>query len=409
MINSIIGAGIFGLPSRIFAISGIYSIPIIFLCALLIFVFIMIYAEVGSQFKETGGSYLYTLKAFGELPGFVIGWIGLVAGIVSFAALINLLLDYLSYLNESFTEESTRTISILLITAFLFITNYSGVKNSSKLINILSISKLIPLFFFIIAGFFFIDIDLIDFSTSPIPTVSDFSSTIFILIFAFTGFRGALVNTGEISNPKKDIPFAMITTSIFVAIFYALIQIVAVGTFPDLANSNKPIADAANSFFGPIGGLIITIGAIISIGGALNGNMLIGSRVPFALSEKNQFPKVFSKTHSKTAVPHISLWLYSVIVILVSISGTFIYLLSISVICSILAYFTVSASLIKLRMQNKITGFKLKFGNSIAILGMLICIWLLSVADLSKLIDVLITIGGGLVIYFIFRSTRKTI
>jgi amino acid transporter len=201
----------------------------------------------------------------------------------------------------------------------------------------------------------------------------------------------------------------MITTSIFVAIFYALIQIVAVGTFPDLADSNKPIADAANSFFGPIGGLIITIGAIISIGGALNGNMLIGSRVPFALSEKNQFPKVFSKTHSKTAVPHISLWLYSVIVILVSISGTFIYLLSISVICSILAYFTVSASLIKLRMQNKITGFKLKFGNSIAILGMLICIWLLSVADLSKLIDVLITIGGGLVIYFIFRSTRKTI
>ena len=66
MVNSIIGAGIFGLPSEIFAISGIYSIPIIFLCALLVFVFIMIYAEVGSQFKKTGGAYLYTLKAFGN-------------------------------------------------------------------------------------------------------------------------------------------------------------------------------------------------------------------------------------------------------------------------------------------------------------------------------------------------------
>ena len=409
MINGIIGAGIFGLPSRIFAISGIYSIPIIFLCALMIFVFIMIYAEVGSQFKETGGSYLYILTAFGELPGFVIGWIGFVGRIVGYAALINLLLDYLSFFNESFTEQTARTISILLITAFLFIINYSGVKNSSKLINILSISKVIPLLFFIIAGFFFIDIDLINFSKSPIPTISEFSSTIFILIFAFTGFGVALVNTGEILNPKKDIPFAMIITSIFVAIFYALIQIVAVGTFPDLANSNKPIADAANSFFGPMGGLIITIGAVISIGGTLNGNILVGSRTPFALSEMNQLPKIFSKIHPKTAVPHISLWVYSIIVILVSISGTFIYLLSISVICAILVYFTISASLIKLRILNKNenTGFKLKYGNTIAVLGMLICIWLLSVADLSKLVDVSITVGAGLIIYFIAKTYNE--
>ena len=94
MINGIIGAGIFGLPSRIFAISGIYSIPIIFLCALLIFVFIMIYAEVGSQFNETGGSYLYILTAFGELPGFIIGWIGFGGRRVGGAALVNLLFDY---------------------------------------------------------------------------------------------------------------------------------------------------------------------------------------------------------------------------------------------------------------------------------------------------------------------------
>jgi amino acid transporter len=406
MVNTIIGAGIFGLPSRIFSISGIYSIPIIFLCALLIFVFIMIFAEVGSQFKKTGGSYLYTLKAFGEFPAFIIGWINLVGRIVSFAALINLLLDYLSFVNESFTEQSTRTVSILIITIFLFITNYSGVKNSSRLINILSISKIIPLLFFVITGFFFIDINLIDFSKSAIPTISDLSSTIFILIFAFMGFGIALVNTGEISTPKKDIPFAMITASLFIAIFYSLIQIVAVGTFPDLINSNKPIADAANSFLGPVGGLIITIGAIISIGGTLNGNVLIGSRVPFALSEKNQFPKIFSKTHPKTAVPHISLWLYLIIAILVSISGTFIYLLSISVICSILVYFTVSASLIKLRMQNKNIGYKLRYGNTIAILGMLICIWLLSVADLSKLVDVFMTIGAGIIIYFIANKKK---
>ena len=408
MINSIIGAGIFGLPSKIYALSGIYSIGAIFICAILILVIILNFSEVASQFKKTGGPYLYTYEAFGKFPGYIIGWLALVSRIAAYAALINLMVDYLSFINESFNNQWIRSITIILISALLFTINARGVKNSSRLNNLLGVSKLIPLSLFILVGLFFIDFDLLHFSNST-PTISDLSSTIVFLVFAFTGFEAALINTGEMSNPEKDIPFALILSIIFVAVFYMFIQLVAIGTFPELAGSNKPIADATYFFAGSIGGLIITIGAIISIGGTLNANLLAGSRLPFALSEKAQFPKFFLRTNEKTSIPIVSLVVYSIVTILVSVTGTFIYALSISVISKVLVFMIVSAALIKFRKMNKDAkvGFQLHHGYLSAISGIIICIWLLYASNHSDFIDVMITILVGLFIYLIMKLLTK--
>ena len=89
MINSVVGAGIFGLPSKIFSLAGIYSIAAIFICALLMLVIILNFSEVASRFKKTGGPYLYTLEAFGEFPGYIIAWLALISRIAAYAALIN--------------------------------------------------------------------------------------------------------------------------------------------------------------------------------------------------------------------------------------------------------------------------------------------------------------------------------
>lgn len=408
MINIIIGAGIFGLPSKIFELTGVYSIPAIFICALLMIIIILNFSEVASQFNKTGGPYLYTTKAFGKSLGYIIGWLSLVSRIAAYAALINLLVDYLSYINVAFNNQSFRFLTIILITSMIFLINYRGVKNSSRLNNILAIAKLIPLFIFIIVGFYFIDFDLLNFN-QPAPSINDFSSTILILVFAFTGFEAAVINTGEMSNPKRDIPFALIISALFVAVFYTLIQLVVVGTYPDLASSNKPIADAADYFLGSVGGLLITIGAVISIGGTINANLLAGSRLPFAFSEANQFPSLFSKTHPKTGVPHISLIIYTMITILVSVSGTFIYALSISVISKVMVFAIISAALIKFRKKNKNNkeNFKLRYGYFSAILGIIICSWMLFASNLSDFIDVLITIIVGVLLYLIFRIKKN--
>lgn len=408
MINSIIGAGIFGLPAVIYNYAGVFSIPAILICAALIGIIILNFSEVASIFNKTGGPYLYATAAFGKFPGYLLGWLALVSRIATFAALINIMADYLTYLNEVFSNPIIRPIIISAFIIFLFLINYRGVQYSSKLNNFLAVAKLIPLILFIVAGLFFVDIQLLNFK-SEMPDFDNFAAVILVLVFAFTGFESTVINTGEMKNPGKDIPFALISATFFIAIFYTLIQIVCIGTFPQTGNSSRPIADAAHYFLGSGGGFIITVGAVISIGGTLNAILLAGSRLPFAFSEDGHFPLAFSKEHQRTGVPYISLIAFTAVTILVSISGTFVYALSISVISKVVIFLIVSAALIKFRSANKEFEpvYKLRYGYASAILGIIICICLLYTSKRADFIDVLLTMGIGVIIFLIFRYGRK--
>ncbi len=408
LINGIIGAGIFGLPSKVFALSGIYSILAFMVCAIIVLVIVLNFAEVASRFDQTGGPYLYTLTAFGPFPAYITGWILLVTRLATYAALINLFVTYLSYFHPVFLQTSVKAISIFLFTLLITLVNYRGVKNTAILSNTLAIAKLLPLLIFIIAGLIFINLDSIDIH-QPLPSPTNFSSSVFILIFAFSGFEAILVNTGEVKNPNKNIPFALFTSIFFVATFYVLIQIVCIATLPGLASSDKPLTDAAQIFMGSYGGIFITIGAVISIGGTLVAIMLIGSRLPFALSEAKQFPGVFSYLHPKFQTPVYSLLTFSGISILISATGSFHYAVSISVISKVLVFFVVCSILIKLRKVNpsKTNYFKLRYGHFFAITGMLTSIWLLSSSNWIEFRDVLITIFIGIVIYGVFKITTR--
>ncbi len=407
-INVTIGAGIFGLPSKIFSLSGFYSLAALLVCALVVFVFVFIFAEVASRFDKTGGPYLYVLTAFGKIPAFLIGWLLLITRIAGYAALINLLVTYLSYFNPVFLEQSYKFGLIIGVTCILTWVNYLGVKNSTVLSNTLAIAKILPLLVFVIVGLFFINPELIDIQQAP-PKFSDFSSSVFILIFAFVGFETALVNTGEVKNTRKNIPFALIISILFVAIFYGLIQYVSMGTLPGLASSDKPITDATELFMGSSGAILITIGALISILGTLNAAMLIGSRIPYALSEKNQFPRLFSQLHSKYRTPVYSLFIFSSISLIVSLTGSFIYAVSIGVISRVLIYLMVCSAMIKLRRKDKgkTTYYKIPFGYFFAILGILACIWLLSSSKWTELKDVFITVIIGFTLFGLYKIISK--
>lgn len=410
LINSTIGAGIFGLPSQIYNLSGFYSLPALFLCALIVLVLVLVFAEVASRFAKTGGPYLYILTAFGKIPAFIIGWLILITRVSTYAALINLMVTYLGYFNQVLLTPPFKLSLIIGITAIFTWVNYLGVRNSTLLSNFLAIAKILPLLVFIVIGFFFINPELIEVSQSP-PPLPDFAASVLILIFAFTGFEAVLVGTGEIKEPRRNIPFALIVSLSFVAVFYALIQYVSIGTLPGLASSEKPITEAAYLFMGPVGATLITLGAVVSIGGTLNAVMLIGSRVPYALSEEKQFPKFFSYLHPKNRTPVYSLFIFTAVTVLASLTGSFIYAVSISVISKILIFLLVCAAMIKLRKQDtgKTLFYKLKYGYFFAVTGILASLALLLSSDISEFLDVIITVTAGLILFGLYKyfSTKK--
>src|SRR5687767_5867303 len=131
VINAIIGAGIFGLPSRVYALIGSYSIIAFVACALVVALIILCFAEVGSRFDATGGPYLYAREAFGSTVGFEVGWLIWLARVTAFAANCNLLINYLSYFWTGATTPLWRTTIIVTTVAALAFTNFVGVRQSA--------------------------------------------------------------------------------------------------------------------------------------------------------------------------------------------------------------------------------------------------------------------------------------
>src|SRR5262249_19213225 len=155
----------------------------------------------------------------------------------------------------------------------------------------------VPLLIFVAAGLFFLNPQA--FSLGAAPATSSFSQSVLVLVYAFTGFEMAAIPAGEVRDPKRNLPRALLIAIAAVAVIYVLVQIVCVGTLPGLGQSTKPLADAGSRFLGTAGGAMISAGAIISISGNLNIIVLSGSRIPFAMAEQKQLPSFIGTVHRR--------------------------------------------------------------------------------------------------------------
>src|SRR5215831_4736908 len=156
-VNAVIGAGIFGLPSRVYSLAGGYSIPAFLLCGIFTAMIVLCFAEVGSRFTETGGPYLYTREAFGPAAGFTIGWLMWIARITAFAANTSIMLSYLGLFWPAVTTGPVRAAVVCFVAVALTTINILGVRDVAVATNILTAGKLAPLALLIVAGFFYLD------------------------------------------------------------------------------------------------------------------------------------------------------------------------------------------------------------------------------------------------------------
>jgi basic amino acid/polyamine antiporter, APA family len=409
-INTIIGAGIFGLPAKVTALIGSYSLFAFVICALIIGLIVLCFAEVSSRFTSTGGMYIYAKEAFGSVVGFEVGWLYWIVRITTFAANCNLLLAYLTFFFPNAKEGAMRIILISIIVAILTTVNYLGVRQSTILTNIFTVGKLVPLLIFVTIGLFFIQPSNFTFAVTPDYTT--FSSAILLLIYAFVGFEAAVIPGGEIKNPQTNIPFALLSALGFVAVLFILIQIVSIGNLPELAKSEKPLSDAAVNFLGSFGAAFITIGALISIFGNLNGGFLTATRMPFAMAEQNELPKLFGVIHPQFKTPYISIFITGFCVLLFTIYSDFVSALTISTITRLLVYATTCAALPALRRREDVVKaeFVAPLGIVAAILSLVLTAWLLTNVDFKKEgLAVLISLIVGLILFFTYRTfqTKK--
>jgi amino acid transporter len=401
-INGIIGGGIFGLPAPVFKLIGAYSLIAFAVCAIVVTLIILCFAEVGSRFDETGGPYLYAREAFGSTVGFEIGWLIWLARLTAFAANCNLLVAYTGYFLPAATNPFWRAAIIIIVVTLLATVNLVGVRQAAIVSNFFTIGKLIPLILFIAVGLFFLNHQA--FAPGPRPTTSAFSQSVLLLIYAFTGFEMAAIPAGEVRDPKHNLPRALLIAIGVVAFLYILIQIVCVGTLPELAQSQRPLADAGMRFMGAAGGAVISAGAIISITGNLNILVLSGSRVPFAMAEQQQLPSFIGRVHRRFSTPYVAILITTALMLLFTLKSSFREALTISAIARLVTYGTTCLSLPVFRSRSDAppAAFRLRGGNIIASLSLILASWLLTSAR-KEARAAAIAAAIGLLIYFAYR------
>jgi amino acid transporter len=408
-INGIIGAGIFGLPAKVYELIGTYSLIAFVACALVVALIVLCFAEVSSRFDETGGPYLYAREAFQPAVAFEIGWLFWLVRVTAFAANCNLLINYLSFFWTSASAPVWRASIIVLMVAVLAFINLLGIRQAAIVSNLFTVGKLVPIIIFIAAGLFFLNPQA--FAASTTPTTDSFSQAVLLLVYAFTGFEMATIPAGEVRDPQRSLPRALLIAILVVAVLYILIQVVCVGTLPGLAQSSKPLADAGSQFLGAAGGAIISAGAVISITGNLNILLLSGSRLPFAMAEQKQLPAFVGRIHRRFFTPYIAILITAAFMLVLTLKSSFLAALTISVIARLITYGATCLALpvLRARREAPVAMFRLPGGTVIAILSLLLIIWLLLHVKLEEAKAAAAAGTVGLVIYFVYwlYSSRK--
>ncbi len=410
VINGIVGAGIFGLPQKVHALLGAWGLLAIVACALLMGFIVACFAEVSSRFTETGGPYMYAAEAFGPFTAFVVGWLLWLARVTGLCAIAGVLAEYLSFLVPAVGSGVPRALLLTLVICSLAALHIHGTRGATRFGTLITIAKLAPLLLFVALGLPHIDAAQFNFAIDP--SRKDFSSAVLLLGFAFVGWETALVAAGEMREPRKDAPFSLAVGLIGVAALYVGIQAVCVGTLPGLAQSTRPLADAARTFLGPAGATIIVIGAAISMLGTINGGILAISRIPFAMAEAKQLPRALAVLHPEYRTPVLSIVLSCAAVLILTLTRGHIYLLTISTISRLFAFVVTIISIPVFRRRPTMSPalFMLPGGMTIPVLALGLIVWLLTGTSWAETRDVVIATIAGALVYLVGRAvtTRRS-
>lgn len=295
---SIIGSGIFFKQASVLDSAGSSLMALLawILAGIITLTAGLTIAEIGSQMPYTGGLYVYIEKIYGRVLGFIAGWM---QAIVYGPAMIAAVTGFLSIMvTNLFGIDAEWRIPIGLITIIAIGgLNFLENKVGAAFAMITTIAKMIPIFAIIFCGIYWGEQNAIAQTVTEVNrSTGGFGVAVLAALFAYDGWIFIANLGGEMKNPQKLLPKAIIIGITIVLVIYALITIGIFSFIPadkihELGqNSTTYLADA---ILGPIGGKVLSVGIIISMLGTLNGEMLSFPRIIYAMAKRGDLP--FSK------------------------------------------------------------------------------------------------------------------
>lgn len=380
MVGIVIGSGIF-LTTGIMA-KSIPSASLILLAwivgGLITLTGALTYAELGAAMPEAGGQYVYLREAYGPLSGFLFGWVlflvtmaGSIAALgVAFAEYFGYFFPFLSTKKIIFStaikvfknsyEYSLSIGQVVAIAVIIFLSafNYIGVVFGKIIQNIATVIKIGTLLVFIFFGFMIGKGASIDFTVNPTglsigQLIIGFGVALVAVTWAFDGWNNISYAAGEIKNPKRNLPFSLVVGTVIITVLYALTNYVYLYALPidEMTGVVRIAEKAATSLYGSASAGLLSAAVLISVFGALNGAIFVGSRVYYAMASDKLFFKKVAKVHPRFRTPAFAILIQAVWACILTVSGTFEQLFTYVVFITVLFYIATVASVFTLRKK----------------------------------------------------------
>ncbi|HKA98107.1 MAG TPA: amino acid permease [Streptosporangiaceae bacterium] len=305
IMGSIIGVGIFNLPTSLAAIGPITLISM-GLTTVGAIALALMFAALSRRLPADGGPYAYARVAFGNVVGFFNAWS---YWITAWAGNAGIAVGWVLYVEVFINKGQNKLITVLLVLVGLWlpaVINLSGVKNMGSVQLITTILKFAALLFVSIVGLFYIKgANFTPWNISGQSAISAIGSGMAIALFSYLGVEVASVAAGKVRDPDRNVPRSTVLGTLACAVVYILSLVAVFGIVPSdkLQESNAPFSTAVNSMFGGTwAGYVMAVVVIISGFGALNGWTMICAEMPLAAAKDGLFPERFQRI-SKRQVP----------------------------------------------------------------------------------------------------------
>jgi amino acid transporter len=411
VVNMIIGAGIFVLPALVARRLGAAAIVAYLVCAAAIGLVLLCFAECGSRVSRSGGAYGYVEAAFGPYPGFLVGnllWFA--CGALAGASVAVALVGTLAQVVPGIGHGMPRAAFLGLLYAGLAWANVRGVRTGAGVVQFVTAAKLTPLLLLIPAGT--LAMNTANLQWPGFPSAAKVGEASLVLIYAFAGTETALQASGEIRDPARTVPRAVLGALAIATLIYLGLQTSAQGVLgPDLArNDQAPLALVAERALGAGGRLLVLAGAAISMLGYVSGDVLATPRTLFGFARDGLLPSPVAAVHPRHRTPHVAIVLYAVMTALLAATGSFERLLVLANVGALLVYLASALAVLELRRRGVRLDqppFVLPGGPLVPLLVCGVVLWLLSHAERWELIGVAMMIAVASLLYLAAPRRRS--
>lgn len=408
IVNITIGGGIFRLPASVASSLGAAAPLAYLVCAGAMGLIAMAFAEAGSRVSLTGGPYAYVEVAFGPFIGFLSGVLLWMLGTFALAAVSTIFSANVAQLVPALSGRAAGAAFLVVIFTILAAVNVRGVAYGARLVNVFTVAKLLPLLLLASLGAF--AINGANLAVPAAPAAGDVARTSILLIFAFSGVETALLPGGEVKDPSRTVPRAILMAMLGITVLYIWLQIVAQGILgADLAGQPAPLAEAAGRSLGGWARTVLLVGASVSMFGYIGGMTLAVPRALFAFARDGFLPAPVAAVHPVFRTPYVAIAVQAVIACALAVTSTFERLAILANLATLVLYAACCVAawwLRRLGVSQAGTPFRVPGGAVLPWLACAVIAWMLTSIRANEWAALGVTLVVATAVYALTRGSR---